>query len=192
VAQVEILETMAPGVFLEFRDKLNPASGFQSLQFREIEFLGGLKDARYIAPFKNKPEYVAVLERRLNEPDLNAVYIELLRRSGLADDAIELPPDVDADPERAQVMRALISLYSRPHDYLPIYLLSESLLDFDEYLAKWRAHHVLMVARIIGMRPGTGGSSGVEYLKKTTDKRCFPYLWDVRGYLKKPDFSEGS
>lgn len=187
VQQIHILETMAPGVFLEFRDKLNPASGFQSLQFRELEFLAGLKDPRYLKPFKNRPDYTSVLERRLNERDLRQTLHALLLRTGYHEQYdVELPEEVEKDPEKAAVMRALVVLYECPHDFLPAYLLCESLLELDEYLTHWREHHVLMVERVIGFKHGTGGSKGVGYLEKTTAKRCFPYLWEVRTYLRKP------
>lgn len=187
VNQIHILETMAPGVFLEFRDKLNPASGFQSLQFRELEFLSGLKDRRYMKPFKNRPDYLSALERRYNEPDLRQTLHAMLLRMGYQDEYdIELPAEVEADSEKAAILKALVVLYECPHDFLPAYLLCESLLEFDEYLTHWREHHVLMVERVIGFKHGTGGSKGVSYLEKTTAKRCFPYLWEVRTYLRKP------
>lgn len=188
VGQVHILETMAPAEFLEFRDRLNPASGFQSLQFRELEFFAGLKDERYLKPFKNKPEYLTVLKQRLQDRDLRQALHDMLLRSTDSGDhaAIELPPEVEADKPRAQALRSLITIYENPHNLLPIYLLCESLLEFDEFLTKWRHHHVLMVERVIGYRPGTGGSGGVRYLEKTTAKRCFPLLWEVRTYLRKP------
>lgn len=189
VGQIKILETMAPGVFLEFRDHLNPASGFQSLQFREIEFRAGIKDERYLKSFTYRPDYLETLQRRLREPDLRQTYHALLLRNRFADRArhATLPPEVEEDPEKAELLRALIAVYERAQDDLPVYLLSESLVDFDELLSHWRAHHVLMVERIIGGRPGTGGSAGVAYLQQTTAKRAFPLLWEVRGYLKKPD-----
>jgi tryptophan 2,3-dioxygenase len=187
IGQIQVLETMAPGAFLEFRDRLNPASGFQSLQFREIEFRAGIKDPRYLASFKYRPDYLETMERRLEEPDLRETYNALLLRNGFADAArdSELPTAVADDAEQAELVRALIAIYARPKEYLPIYLLSESLIDFDERLAQWRQHHVLMVERIIGRRPGTGGSAGVDYLEKTTVKRAFPLLWEVRGVLTK-------
>ena len=187
VAQIHLLETMGTVEFLQFRDKINPASGFQSVQFREIEFLSGLKNARYIAVFKHQPEDRDRLQRRFDGPDLRTAFYHLLRRQGFA-----VPEQIHAyvegadDPEeKAAILAALIRLYQHPQDHLPLYLLAESMLDFDEALTQWRQNHVLMVERVIGLRAGTGGSAGVKYLESTASKRCFPYLWETRTYLTK-------
>ncbi|MEW6278831.1 MAG: tryptophan 2,3-dioxygenase family protein [Candidatus Eremiobacterota bacterium] len=179
VGQVNVLETMATVEFLAFRDNLNPASGFQSIQFREIEFMAGLKSERYLDVFRFRPDYQETLRRRLAGPDLRSCFFGLLRRQGYA-----VPEDED-EAHREALLEALTRLYQRPDDNLRVYLLSESLMDFDEALVHWRNHHVLMVERIIGLRPGTGGSAGVRYLESTTSKRCFPLLWEVRTRLKK-------
>ena len=178
VSQIHILETMTPADFLKFRDRLNPASGFQSLQFREIEFVSGLKDERYLGFFANKPEVHAQLKKRLGEPDLRGRYLEMLKSLGF-----DVPTQYGTEEEKKQVIAALLPVYRNPSDHLPLYLLSESLVDFDAQLALWREHHVRVVERIIGFKRGTGGSSGVEYLQTTTTKKCFPYLWDLRTEL---------
>lgn len=186
VSQIHILETMTAADFLQFRDRLKPASGFQSLQFREIEFLAGLKDRRYIRNFSNRPGEAAVLERRLRETDLRSAYYQMLRHLGL-----DIPDDIsretlEEDQEaRSRLLGALKEIYQKPIAEMPLYVLSESLVDFDQQLSLWRHHHVQVVERIIGNKPGTGGSSGVSYLRTTTDKRCFPYLWLVRTELEK-------
>lgn len=191
VKQIHILETMTPAEFLQFRDKLNPASGFQSLQFRELEFLAGLKNERYLKSFANQPELVARLQRRLDEPSLRETYFEMLRDLGYP-----LPETISSkkreelkteqnDEEHAQVMASLIEIYQNPDSNLPLYLLSETFVEFDLQLDLWREHHVRVVERSIGFKRGTGGSSGVGYLQSTTGRRCFPYLWEVRTYLKK-------
>ena len=188
VSQIHILETMTAADFLQFRDRLKPASGFQSLQFREIEFLAGLKDRRYIRNFDNRPHEAAVLERRFEEIDLRSAYYQMLRDLGL-----EIPADVsretlEQDAEaRSRLLNALKAIYQKPIAEMPLYVLSESLVDFDQQLSLWRHHHVQVVERIIGKKRGTGGSSGVSYLQTTTDKRCFPYLWMVRTELEKAD-----
>lgn len=167
VQQIHILETMAPVDFLAFRDRLMPASGFQSLQFRELEFLCGLKDEHFYAFFKNRPEMLETLRRRYAEPDLRQAFEELVHQLG------------HKFPE------GLREIYARPSEHLPLYLLCESLVDFDQYLSLWREHHVRVVERVIGFKPGTGGSSGVEYLRSTVGKKAFPVLWEVRTQLTK-------
>lgn len=186
VQQIHILETMTPAEFLAFRDHLMPASGFQSLQFREIEFISGLKDEKYFMFFQNRPEMLAQLNLRLAAPDLRSAYYDMLRSMGFA------IPEKASDKERAQdgaaqeaVLQAVLPIYQKPQDNLPLYLLTESLVDFDACLIHWRQHHVRVVERIIGYKKGTGGSSGVDYLTATTTKKCFPLLWEVRTRLEK-------
>jgi tryptophan 2,3-dioxygenase len=185
VQQIHVLETMTPVEFLEFRDRIMPASGFQSVQFREIEFRAGLKDRRFLANFKNRPELFKRLETRLAQPDLRSAYYDMLRKLGfeIAAGASDREREEGKTPE--QVLSALKIIYQRPEDHLPLYLLSESLMEFDEYLLLWRDHHVRVVERVIGHKPGTGGSSGVEYLKSTTARKCFPALWEVRTRIEK-------
>ncbi|MEW6281676.1 MAG: tryptophan 2,3-dioxygenase family protein [Candidatus Eremiobacterota bacterium] len=185
VQQVGIIETMATAEFLLFRDRLNPASGFQSIQFREIEYLAGVKDARYLEVFKNRPEFREVLARRLEGPDLSDTFQRLMLRhaSDLPAGSHDYPGH--EDPHQDALMKALLKLYEHPDSNLRLYLLSESLVELDEAMAQWRYTHVLMVERVIGFRRGTGGSSGVRYLESTLSKRCFPYLWEVRTYLQK-------
>jgi tryptophan 2,3-dioxygenase len=184
VQQIHILETMQPADFLQFRDRLTPASGFQSMQFRELEFLTGLKEPRYLQFFKNRPDLVAILQARLEGPDLGTTYYDLLRDLGF-----NIPPDActkerSGDHEVAeQILQALIPIYRHPSQNLPLYLLTESLVELDQYLGLWREHHVRVVERVIGFRKGTGGSSGVEYLRSTTVKKSFPLLWEVRTRL---------
>lgn len=184
VKQIHILETMRPVDFLEFRDRLMPASGFQSHQFREVEFFAGLKDRRYLHFFQNRPDMLAQLQRRLDGPDLRDIFYGLLRRRGFA-----VPQDISLEhlqsdeADREALLDAVLPIYRDPNDHLPLYLLAEALMDLDQQLALWRDHHVRVVARIIGHKRGTGGSSGVDYLERTTHKRCFPYLWEVRTRL---------
>lgn len=188
VKQIHILETMTAADFLCFRDRLQPASGFQSLQFREVEFVAGLKDRRYLRSFADQPEMLAALERRFAEPDLRATYYEMLRGLGF-----EIPADVSLavlakdEGAQTQLLAALKQIYQNPIEEMRLYLFSEALVDFDQSLSLWRVHHVNVVERIIGSKPGTGGSSGAGYLRTTLDKRCFPYLWQVRTHLEKRD-----
>lgn len=185
VQQIHILETMTPAEFLEFRDRLNPASGFQSTQFREVEFVAGLKDERYFAHFKNRPEYIKKLQDRLEAPDLRQVFYDLLRAKGFNIPAGAAEAELKAsESERSAVIAALLPMYRNPSEYSDLYMLSESLVEFDEGLMLWREHHVRVVERVIGFKRGTGGSSGVEYLRSTTAKKCFPRLWEVRTFLE--------
>ena len=162
VEQIDVLETMSPQDFLAFRAKLAPASGFQSVQFREIEFLSGLKQPGYVARLEATPEEMARLRRRLEEPSLDDAFRSLVKRRGS-------PPLVEIFRDRDQ--------------YGDLFDLCEALLDHDETFAHWRARHVLMVERQIGGKKGTGGSSGAEYLRTTLDKRFYPELWEVRSQL---------
>ena len=188
VRQIHILETMASAEFLQFRDHLNPASGFQSIQFREVEFLAGLREGNYLDLFRNWPEYTQRLQARLNGPSLRSAFYALIRQEGYDIPDEMLQPQPEETPEvQSRVIAALRSLYQNPDKQLRLYLLCESLIDFDEKLLLWRFHHRLTVERVIGGRKGTGGSAGVRYLESTLSKRCFPLLWEVRSHLTKED-----
>lgn len=173
VAQVPVLESMSPQDFLEFRAHLAPASGFQSVQFREIEFLSGLKDRRYLDRISSSPEERVRLERRLEEPTLWEGFCALLEQVGLA-----MPPD-DQEARR----HSLVALARDRDRFLDAFYVSEALLTHDEVFTLWRYRHVLMVERQIGSKTGTGGSTGATYLRTTLDKRFYPELWDLRSYL---------
>jgi aminocarboxymuconate-semialdehyde decarboxylase len=180
VEQFTILETMLPTHFLAFRDKLEPASGFQSEQFRELEFLCGLKDEKMLRYHKPTPEAHAQLERRLREPSLHDVFFEALRAMGKL-----ATPAVDAtEQERFNARaRAILALYkdeSHHRDWIDV---CERLTEFDELVVSWRLRHIQLVERTIGVRMGTGGSAGASYLKLTLDKKFFPELWEGRTLL---------
>ncbi len=184
VSQIHILETMQPVEFLQFRDRLTPASGFQSMQFREVEFMSGLKEPRYLQFFKNRPDLQAILQARLDGPDLRSRFYDLLKSLGfdLPEGASELERAGDA-AVCEKILSALIPIYRNPQDNLPLYLLTESLIELDQFLGLWREHHVRVVERVIGFKKGTGGSSGVDYLRATTTKKSFPLVWEVRTRL---------
>ncbi len=184
VDQIHIVETMSPKDFLGFRSYLNPASGFQSSQFREIEIMGGLRDRRLIAHFANEPEALARLERRWAEPSLQDRLYALLRAHGY--DLPEPPPDAPPETVRAaeeRRLRSLAHLFDDDEGNYALIDLAEALLEFDEWLTLWRMNHVEVVERMIGFKRGTGGSEGVSYLMSTLPKRCFPDLWHLRSYL---------
>ena len=173
IAQILVLETMSPQDFLEFRSHLAPASGFQSVQFREIEFLSGTKDPRYLERLSSSPEEGARLERRLDEPSLWEAFCALLELRGL-------PMPLDDEEIRRS---SLVRLAREREEFFDEFMVSEALLTHDELFALWRYRHVLMVERQIGSKTGTGGSTGAEYLRSTLDKRFYPDLWDLRSYL---------
>ena len=168
-----IIETMSPQDFLEFRHNLAPASGFQSVQFREIEFLSGLKEPGLLKRLAETPEERERLERRLSEPTLWDGFVALMEANGLA-----MPPD-DAEARQRSLLELMRDVKAHPE----VFAVSEALLTHDEMIAAWRLRHILMVERQIGAKTGTGGSTGASYLRTTLDKRFFPELWDVRSYL---------
>lgn len=180
VEQFTILETMLPTHFLAFRGKLEPASGFQSEQFRELEFLCGLKDEKMLRYHRPTPEAHAQLERRLREPSLHDVFFNALRAMGKLG-----PPDKFTE-EREQFAaraRAILSLYRDEHSNRDWIDVCERLTEFDELVVSWRLRHIQLVERVIGARMGTGGSAGSSYLKLTLDKKFFPELWEARTLL---------
>jgi tryptophan 2,3-dioxygenase len=155
LGHLDVLETMSPEGFLQFRDPLEPASGFQSLQFRKIEWISGLRD---------------MFQKDATPPDGPDLYSAFVTAAGLPDD-------------RDERVAALAELYKDHEDdahRAALHEVAELLVDHDEGIALWRSHHVLMAAREIGTRQGTGGSPGVPYLEKTLTRRFFPELWEVR------------
>ena len=180
VEQFTILETMLPTHFLAFRDKLEPASGFQSEQFRELEFLCGLKDAKMLAYHKPTPEAHERLERRLREPSLHDVFFEALRAMG----KLQVPSGGATERQRFEARaQAILALYKDERHYRDWIDVCERLTEFDELVVSWRLRHIQLVERIIGVRVGTGGSAGASYLKLTLDKKFFPELWEARTLL---------
>jgi tryptophan 2,3-dioxygenase len=182
VAQVKVLETMRPQDFLGFRYHLNPASGFQSVQFREMEYALGLKDATIVPNLVCSGDERARLEARLLAPSVQDAFDALLVRRGFARDGATSTEPVVSQPEEWR-LRALLAIYEGPDAHADLLALCEVLLDIDEHLSLWRAHHVHMVERMIGAKRGTGGSDGVGYLRATLPKRAFPDLWRVRTFI---------
>ncbi len=170
--QVDVLETMTPQEFNAFRERLNPASGFQSAQFREIEFRCGLPmPETAVAHLAVTADEKARLERRLREPTLYDALKGYLKRHGFA---------VDTPDELVATFR---SIYEHEERDYALYLVLEDLIEFDERVLLWRGRHVRMVERMIGMKSGTGGSLGAAYLQTTLQRRFFPELWEVRTLL---------
>jgi tryptophan 2,3-dioxygenase len=172
ITQVDILETMTPQDFLEFRANLAPASGFQSVQYRELEFLSGCKDRAFLARFRSiSATQRARLERRLAEPSLWDAFLHLLASRGL-------PAGTDE-----QILESLRVVAGDRAAHDDLWQLAEDLLTHDELAGLWRARHVVMVERQIGTKSGTGGSTGAPYLRKRVPLRYFPLLWELRDHL---------
>ncbi len=172
ISQIDVLETMTPQDFGEFRAALAPASGFQSVQFRELEFLSGAKDPGFVSRFRSLTDDERTrLRARLAEPTLWDGYLDLLAWRGL-------PVATDQEVRAALVTVAR----DRPH-YDDLWELAEDLLTHDELAALWRARHVQMVERQIGTKSGTGGSTGAPYLHGRVSLRYYPLLWELRDWL---------
>lgn len=171
VSQIHILETMAQIGFLEFRDKLNPASGFQSTQFREIEFVSGAKDERMMNHFKHDDFAFERLQKRFDQPSLADEFWNLLQRNDF---------QVETEDEKIQT---IVEILKSPEKHADFFIMQDLLIEHDENIALWRYNHVLMVERMLGMKRGTGGSEGSGYLRTTLSKKFFPELWEARTRL---------
>jgi tryptophan 2,3-dioxygenase len=172
IQQIDVLETMTPQDFFAFRQLLAPASGFQSVQFRELEFLSGAKDPSFVRRFRGLTESETQrLRRRLDEPTLWDALLAVIGTRGLA---------AGSDEEVRESLRTIALDRAR---YFDVWELAEALIQHDELAAAWRGRHVVMVERMIGARTGTGGSSGSEYLRSRLPLRYYPLLWDLRSDL---------
>jgi len=179
VNQIHILESMTPISFLAFRDQLNPASGFQSMQFREIEFSSGLKDKNILREFSTDEFAHGRLQARIAGPSLTESFYRVLQRRGLDAPLSEDGEKKDYEKRTRAVLEVLTHFEERYEEFQ----LAESLLEHDEYFSLWRSHHIKMVERMVGAKRGTGGSEGIGYLKTTLDKKFFPELWEARTHL---------
>ena len=185
ISSWDVLTTMTPADYMSFRAALDTSSGFQSFQFRELEFVLGNRNAVYLEPFRHEPERFARLEAALHEPSLYDRVVRLLapawtarrpvaRRSRLVG---ELPRPI------ASVVDAWLVVYQSPETHWELYELGEDLLDLEDAMRQWRLRHVTTVERIIGMKVGTGGTAGVPYLRERLQLVLFPELWTVRTEL---------
>ena len=182
--QVDVLETMTPNDFNRFRARLNPASGFQSFQFRILEFKLGAKRRPYLRFFRDKPDIRSRLEDALQAPTLFDRFLSLLEHRGFAvPDTILMRDRSQAYTGDDRIVELLANIYLHPTTDYELYLACEKLMDLDENVLLWRYRHIAMVERMIGRHPGTGGSSGVGYLATTLTLRFFPDLWAVRDRL---------
>ena len=180
----DVLRTMTPSDYSTFRDALGQSSGFQSWQYRAIEFLAGNRNLAMLKPHAHDVEISARLEAILSRPSLYQEAIRLLQRNGF-----EIGPTaLTADPrethqECPELVAAWTAVYREPERYWSLYELAEKLIDFEDYFRRWRFNHVTTVERVIGLKRGTGGTAGVSYLKRMLEIELFPELWRVRTAL---------
>jgi tryptophan 2,3-dioxygenase len=180
----DVLSTLTPSEYIEFRDSLGQASGFQSYQFRMIEFALGYKTNHILKIYEKDQELHRKLKQAFEAPSIYDVSIKALANAGF-----EINPDILSRDyttpykEDATVRKAWIEVYKNVEKYWDLYELAEKLVDIEDSLSTWRFRHMKTVERIIGNKVGTGGSSGVNYLKKVIDQRFFPELWDIRTEL---------
>ncbi|MBN9681529.1 MULTISPECIES: tryptophan 2,3-dioxygenase [unclassified Corallococcus] len=185
--QWSVLETLTPNEYLEFRDTLGHASGFQSFQYRALEFLLGNKDDAALGPFKHVQGVHAELERLLESPGIYDEFLRHLSRMGHDVPRSHVERDWRQPYEKSpQVMEVFRRIYSDTEKHWDAYEMCEKLVDTEERFQLWRYRHMMTVMRIIGFKQGTGGSSGVGFLRKALDLRFFPELWDVRTALTPP------
>ena len=182
--QWAVLETLTPSEYVRFRGVLGPASGFQSHQYRTIEFLLGNKEPRAIRVFAHDPDIHAQLERDLAAPSLYDEYLRHLARKGHPVPAGAVDRDFAEPHESSDGVRAVFrTIYESPREHWAAYEMAEKLVDIDESFALWRFRHMKTVERIIGFKRGTGGSAGVAFLRQAVETRLFPELWEVRTEL---------
>jgi tryptophan 2,3-dioxygenase len=180
----DVLRTMTPADYTTFREGLGQSSGFQSWQYRLIEFATGNRNHAMLKPHSHRPDIIALLEAELAKPSLYDEALRLLSRAGLP-----VPDDVLTRDLRQPwvahegVQRVWELVYRDPAKYWQAYELAEKLVDFEDYFRRWRFNHVTTVERVIGLKRGTGGTSGVSYLRKMLEVELFPELWHLRTTL---------
>lgn len=184
VRQIKLLDTLTPVEFAGFRDRLAPASGFQSVQFRKMEFTYGLRDRFFLKFFQKRPEVVAEFEAILEQPSVYDEFLRCMNAGGYA-----VPPECLAmgwakpDAPHTGLVDAIRRVYEDPQDNYHWVLLFETMVDVDEKFALWRSAHILMVERTIGRKRGTGGSAGHQFLQTRLHHKFFPELWEVRNVI---------
>lgn len=183
--QWSVLETLTPTEYAQFRYVLGPASGFQSHQNRLIEIALGKRDARILDVFRGTPAIRAELEAAMAQPSLYDEFLRWLARRGVAIPREVLERDVTRayEPD-TRVVDAVVGIYERPSASWDAYEMAEKLVDVDETYSLWRYRHLKVVLRIIGMKRGTGGTAGADYLRAMVDQVFFPELWEARTALR--------
>jgi tryptophan 2,3-dioxygenase len=178
----DVLRTMTPAEYTRFRDTLGASSGFQSHQYRLIEFILGNRNRAMLKLHAHRPETLALLEEELARPSLYDAALALLDRSA-AGPVGQRPPSDSAHAARPEVMEGWKRVYEDTDTHWSLYELAEKLVDLEDYFRRWRFNHVTTVERIIGFKRGTGGTAGVSYLRKMLEVELFPELWQLRGAL---------
>lgn len=180
----DVLRTMTPSDYTHFRETLGASSGFQSLQYRLIEFAVGNRNAAMLKPHAHDPAALAALEAELARPSLYDLALDRLAAGGLAvPDAVLARDRRSAHQPDAGVEAAWAEVYRTPEVHWELYELAEKLVDFEDYFRRWRFNHVTTVERVIGLKRGTGGTGGVSYLRRMLEVELFPELWSVRTVL---------
>ncbi len=179
----DVLRTMTPSDYTRFRDKLGQSSGFQSYQYRLIEFVLGNRNRAMLRPHEHRADISELLQDELAQPSLYDVALQLLDRSVPLPQAV-LTRDWGAQYEASDaVTAAWTTIYRDPDTHWELYELAEKLVDFEDYFRRWRFNHVTTVERIIGFKRGTGGTGGVSYLRRMLEVELFPELWHLRTNL---------
>jgi tryptophan 2,3-dioxygenase len=180
----DVLRTMTPSEYTRFRGALGQSSGFQSWQYRQIEFMVGNRNRALLRPHQHKPEIEAMLEAEITRPSLYDEALRLVARNDISVPQEALERDVSKPYQRIDgVVEAWRAIYDAPEKFWPLYELAEKLVDFEDYFRRWRFNHVTTVERVIGFKRGTGGTGGVSYLKRMLEVELFPELWYVRTVL---------
>jgi tryptophan 2,3-dioxygenase len=183
----DVMRTMTPSEFMQFRGYLEQTSGFQSYQYRTIEFIAGNRNAALLHPYASRPDILAELEAVLETPSLYDEVLRMLGRRGF---------DIGSDATRSNwretrapndsVLSSWRRIYEEPEQNLAVYHFAERLVDVEDYFRRWRFNHLTTVERIIGMKVGTGNSSGAPYLRRMLEVVLFPELWSVRTHVGVP------
>lgn len=180
----DVLRTMTPSDYTTFREGLGQSSGFQSWQYRLIEFAVGNRNTAMLKPHAHRPDLTALLEAELARPSLYDEALRLLARAGLPVPATVLDRDLRQAWVAQDAVREVWEIvYRNPDKYWQAYELAEKLVDFEDYFRRWRFNHVTTVERVIGLKRGTGGTSGVSYLRRMLEVELFPELWHLRTTL---------
>jgi tryptophan 2,3-dioxygenase len=180
----DVLRTMTPSEYTRFRGALGQSSGFQSWQYRQIEFMVGNRNKVLLQQHQHRPEIAAMLAEELARPSLYDEALRLLVRHGIPVPQAILERDLSGHYQFSDgVVAAWRRVYEAPETLWPLYELAEKLVDFEDYFRRWRFNHVTTVERVIGFKRGTGGTSGVSYLKRMLEVELFPELWRVRTEL---------
>ena len=185
ISQWSVLATLTPSEYLKFRDVLGPASGFQSWQYRLIEFMFGNKDRQHLSVHRHDEQAHRALKDALEAPGIYDEFLLFLARQGMAVPQSVIERDFSEPHEpHPEIVELFKEIYTNPAAHWNAYEMAEKLIDVDEHFSLWRFRHMKVVQRIIGFKRGTGGSSGVQFLRQVVELRFFPEIWDVRTELE--------